>query len=154
MNLIKAIYSAPVVSKEYNEEQGTTQITVKYENKYFTGEAVLSKQDEGFYSKKVGYNIALSKARIQVLEYCYKREINKFNQRNQFYQEVLGLGVKTRAEVDPLGAFYRNMMRVKDRAAAIKESLDKEKRTLEKYIIGQDKAVESVKRFRQKADNN
>lgn len=154
MNLIKAIYSAPVVTKEYNEEDGTTQITIEYESKYFTGKAVLSKQDEGFYSKKVGYNIALSKARIQVLEYCYKRELNKFNQRNQFYQEVLGLGTKTPAEVDPLGAFNRNMMRVKGRAAAIKESLDKEKNTLRKYIIGQDKAVESVKRFRQKADNN
>ena len=31
-------------------------------------EYVLSKGDEGFYSKKVGYNIALSKARIEALE--------------------------------------------------------------------------------------
>ena len=74
--------------------------------------------------------------------------------KNQFYQEVLGLGVKTPAEVDPLGAFNRNMMRCKYRADALKEALDKEKDMLHKYILGQDKAIESVKRFRQKADNN
>ena len=114
----------------------------------------LSKRDEGFYSKKVGYNIALSRARIQALTYFYKQEKDKFNVRNQFYQEVLGLGAKTPTEVDPLGAFNRNMMRCKYRADALKEALDKEKNMLHKYILGHDKAIESVQRFRQKAENN
>lgn len=154
MNLVKAIYKAPVVVKKYWEEKGATAVIIRYNGKDFCGTANLSKGDEGFYSKKVGYNIALSKARIEALEYFYKQERDKFNVRNQFYQEVLGLGVKTPAEVDPLGAFNRNMMRCKYRADALKEALDKEKDMLHKYILGQDKAIESVKRFRQKADNN
>lgn len=154
MNLVKAIYKAPVVVKEYWEEKGATAVIIRYNGKDFYGTANLSKTDEGFYSKKVGYNIALSRARIQALTYFYKQEKDKFNVRNQFYQEVLGLGVKTPAEVDPLGAFNRNMMRCKYRADALKEALDKEKNMLHKYILGQDKAIESVKRFRQKADNN
>ena len=154
MNLVKAIYKAPVIVKEYWEEKGATAVAISYNGKSFCGTANLSKHDDGFYSKKVGYNIALSRARIQALEYFYKQERDKFNVRNQFYQEVLGLGVKTPAEVDPLGAFNRNMMRCKYRADALKEALDKEKDMLHKYILGQDKAIESVKRFRQKADNN
>lgn len=154
MNLVKAIYKAPVIMKDYWEEEGITNVKICYQGHTFHGAAVLSKGDEGFYSKKVGYNIALSKARIEALEYFYKQERDKFNIRNQFYQEVLGLGIKTPAEVDPLGAFNRNMMRCKYRADALKEALDKEKNMLHKYILGQDKAIESVKRFRQKADNN
>ena len=154
MNLVKAIYKAPVTVKEYWEEKGATAVVISYNGKGFCGTANLSKHDDGFYSKKVGYNIALSRARIQALEYFYKQERDKFNVRNQFYQEVLGLGVKTPAEVDPLGAFNRNMMRCKYRADTLKEALDKEKDMLHKYILGQDKAIESVKRFRQKADNN
>lgn len=154
MNLVKAIYKAPVTVKEYQEEKGATVVIIRYNGKDFCGTANLSKKDEGFYSKKVGYNIALSRARIQALTYFYKQEKDKFNVRNQFYQEVLGLGVKTPAEVDPLGAFNRNMMRCKYRADALKEALDKEKNMLHKYILGQDKAIESVKRFRQKAENN
>lgn len=154
MNLVKAIYKAPVTTKDYQEENGITNVTIKYKNHTFSGTALLSKLDEGFYSKKVGYNIALSKARIAALKYYYKQETDKFNSRNQFYQEVLGLGAKDSAEVDPSGAFNRNMMRIKGRAAAIKESLDKEKDMLHKYIKGQNKAIESVKRFRQKASNN
>lgn len=154
MNLVKAIYKAPVTVKEYWEEKGATVVIIHYNGKGFCGTANLSKRDEGFYSKKVGYNIALSRARIQALTYFYKQEKDKFNVRNQFYQEVLGLGAKTPAEVDPLGAFNRNMMRCKYRADALKEALDKEKNMLHKYILGQDKAIESVKRFRQKAENN
>lgn len=154
MNLVKAIYKAPVIVKEYQEEKGTTAVVIRYNGKGFCGTANLSKHDDGFYSKKVGYNIALSRARMQALEYFYKQERDKFNVRNQFYQEVLGLGAKTPAEVDPLGAFNRNLMRCKFRADVLKEALDKEKDTLHKYILGQDKAIESVKRFRQKADNN
>ena len=51
-------------------------------------------------------------------------------------------------------AFNRNLMRIKGRMTALKEALDKEKDMLKKYIEGQNKAIESVRRFRQKADNN
>lgn len=154
MNLIKAIYEAPVIMKNYQEEEGITSIKICYQGQTFHGAALLSKKDEGFYSKKVGYNLALSKARIEALEYFYKQEKDKFNVRNQFYQEVLGLGTKTPAEVDPSGAFNRNLMRIKGRMTALKEALDKEKNILKKYIEGQNKAIESVRRFRQKANNN
>mgnify|MGYP004511357801 CR=1 FL=1 len=154
MKLIKSIYKAPVIMKDYWEEEGVTNVKICYQGQTFHGAALLSKEDKGFYSKKVGYNLALSRARIEALEYFYKQERDKFNVRKQFYQEVLGLGVKTPAEVDPLGAFNRNMMHCKYRADALKEALNKEKTTLHKYILGQDKAIESVKRFRRKADNN
>lgn len=154
MKLIKSIYKAPVVVKEYCEEQGITFVIINYNGKNFYGTAILSKQDEGFYSKKVGYNIALSKARIQALKYSYEKEKNKLNTRKQFYQEVLGFGAKTSAEVDPSNAFHHNIARIESRLSAIKSALDKEEDMLNKYIVGQDKAIESVKRFRRKANDN
>lgn len=154
MKLVKAIYKAPVIVKEYCEEHGTTLVAIHYKGKGFYGTAILNKQDEGFYSKKVGYNIALSKARIQALKYFYKEEESKLNSRKQFYQEVLGFGAKTFAEVDPSGAFNRNIKRIESRLSAIKSALDREEDMLNKYIIGQDKAIESVKRFRRKANDN
>ena len=154
MNLVKAIYKTPVIMKDYQEKEGITNVKICYQGQTFHGTALLNKKDEGVYSKKVGYNLALSKARIKALEYFYKQEKDKFNIRNQFYQEVLGLGVKTPSEVDPSGAFNRNLMHTKGRMTALKEALDKEKDTLKKYIEGQNKAIESVRHFRQKADNN
>lgn len=82
MNLVKAIYKAPVTVKQYWEEKGATVVIIRYNGKSFCGTANLSKRDEGFYSKKVGYNIALSRARIQALTHFYKQEKDKFNVRN------------------------------------------------------------------------
>lgn len=154
MKLIKAIYKAPIIIKEYDEKLGITHVVIKYENIRFSGTARLAKEDEGFYSKKVGYNIALSKARIKMLQWYYEQELEKYNQRNLFYQEVTGFGLKESAEIDPLGVFKRNLKHTEARLAAFKSAIDKEKDMLKKYIIGQDKAIESVKRFRRKADNN
>lgn len=154
MNLVKAIYKAPVITKDYDESIGTTKVEIRYENKIFRGWAALSPEDEGFYSKKVGYNIALSKARITALEYYHKQEEKKYKQRFIFLQEVLNFGKKELAEIDPTSAFSRNIMHCKSRVAALEAAAAKEKEILKKYIEGQNKAIESVRRFRQKADNN
>ena len=154
MKLVKAIYSAPINTLKYHEDTGITIVTIKYENTYYSGIAWLSELDKDFYSKKVGYNIALSKARIKALQYYYEQEKKKYEQRYQFFQEVLGHGAKKLAEIDPTSAFSRNLMQLQYRVAAIKEALEKEKTLLRKYVEGQNKAVESVKRFRQKVDNN
>lgn len=153
MNLIKAIYNAPIITKDYDESIGTTKIEIRYENRTFRGWAALSPEDKEFYSKKVGYNIALSKARINALEYYCKQEEKKYKQRFVFLQEVLGYGKKELAEIDPTNAFSRGVMHCKSRVVALEAAAAKEKEVLKKYIEGQDKAIVSIKNYR-KANNN
>ena len=150
MKLIKSIYRAPVTDKYYEEIYGTTIVRIKHDGKIFTGLALLSEEDKGFYSKKVGYNIALSKARINALDFYYKQEKRKYAERYLFYQEVMNFGGKPVAEIDPTGSFSKNLMHLQTRVAVIKEVLDKEKKILRTYLEGQDKAIKSIKRFREK----
>lgn len=154
IKIAKAIYNAKLHNSYYDENDGTTIIQIKYENHIFEGKAKLHQEDEGFYSKKVGYNIALSKARQQGLKWALKKEITRYNIKQAFYQEVLSYGQKESAEIDPIGAFKHNLKRSEARITAIKKIIKNEEKQLNEYLIAQDKALESIKRMRRQANIN
>lgn len=154
IKIAKAIYNAPLYSAYYDEDYGNTIIWIKYENHIFQGESKLHKDDEGFYSQKIGYNIALSRARQKALTWALGREIARYNMKNTFYQEVLGYGRKESAEIDPTGAFNRNLKHSQSRIAALEKIIKDEKKWLAEYLVGQDKALESIKRLRRKDNTN
>ena len=76
MNLVKAIYKAPVTVKQYWEGKGATVVIIRYNGKSFCGTANLSKRDEGFYSKrKISLMSVISFIkRYQVLELKLQRK--------------------------------------------------------------------------------
>lgn len=154
IKVAKAIYNAPLYSTYYDPDNGNTIIWIKYENHIFQGDASLHKDDEGFYSQKIGYNIALSRARQKALTWALGREVTRYDMKNIFYQEVLGYGRKESAEIDPTGAFKRNLERSQSRIAALEKIIKDEKKWLTGYLVGQDKALESVKRLRRKGNTN
>lgn len=149
MSVVTAIYKAPIVTEAIDENIGGTIIGILYNGKLFTGNAKLAENDKGFYSYRVGRNIALSKARMNAMNYEIKKSRKEMEYRYDFYQEATKYGKVGPAEVDPTGSFYRAITRYISRISALKKVLEKEKSNLNTYLENQEKALSIVRNFRE-----
>lgn len=149
MSVVSAIYKAPMVAEAVDENIGDTIIGILYDGKLFTGNAKLAENDEGFYSYRVGRNIALSKARMNAMNYEIKKSRKEMEYRYDFYQEATKYGKVGPAEVDPTGNFYHAITRYISRISALKKALEKEKSNLNTYLENQEKALSIVRNFRE-----
>ena len=146
MSVVSAIYKAPIVTEVIDENIGDTIIGILYDGKLFTGNAKLAENDKGFYSYRVGRNIALSKARMNAMNYEIKKSRKEMEYRYDFYQEATKYGKAGPAEVDPTGNFYHAITRYISRISALKKAL-------KTYIKNQTKALSIVRKFRQGNNN-
>lgn len=153
MSVVKAIYNAPIIWKLSDELAGCTVIDISYNGIIFSGCAQLRNEDAGFFAKSIGKTIAVSRARIAILKYELRNTRTELKHRNNLYQEVTKYGKLSPAEVDPTGNFYQAIMRSEKRIDALSAALKKEKENLNTYLKNQNKALETVKRFR-KGNNN
>lgn len=153
MSVVSAIYKAPIVTEVIDENIGDTIIGILYDGKLFTGNAKLAENDKGFYSYRVGRNIALSKARMNAMNYEIKKSRKEMEYRYDFYQEATKYGKAGPAEVDPTGNFYHAIMRYISRISALKKALKTEETNLKTYIKNQTKALSIVRKFRQGNNN-
>lgn len=149
MSVVTAIYKAPIVTEAIDENIGGTIIGILYNGKLFAGNAKLAENDKGFYSYRVGRNIALSKARMNAMNYEIKKSRKEMEYRYDFYQEATKYGKVGPAEVDPTGNFYRAITRYISRISALKKALEKEKSNLNTYLENQEKALSIVRNFRE-----
>ena len=149
MSVISTIYKAPIVAEIVEENIGDTVIGILYDGKLFTGNAKLAESDKGFYSYRVGRNIALSKARMNAMNYEIKKSRKEMEYRYDFYQEATKYGKVGPAEVDPTGNFYHAITRYISRISALKKALEKEKSNLNTYLENQEKALSIVRNFRE-----
>jgi hypothetical protein len=153
MSVVSAIYKAPIVTEVIDENIGDTIIGILYDGKLFTGNAKLAENDKGFYSYRVGRNIALSKARMNAMNYEIKKSRKEMEYRYDFYQEATKYGKAGPAEVDPTGNFYHAITRYISRISALKKALKTEETNLKTYIKNQTKALSIVRKFRQGNNN-
>lgn len=153
MSVVSAIYKAPIVTEVIDENIGDTIIGILYDGKLFTGNAKLAENDKGFYSYRVGRNIALSKARMNAMNYEIKKSRKEMEYRYNFYQEATKYGKAGPAEVDPTGNFYHAITRYISRISALKKALKTEETNLKTYIKNQTKALSIVRKFRQGNNN-
>lgn len=156
MKLLDAIYHAPTLVN-VSEENNKVDVHILYRDKLWKGSAYLHPEDKDFFSAKVGKRIALSRARTKILKYEENRLKELCKQRELFYTEVRGYGSKNQAEVDPTGAFIRNLDRCFIRYNAVKEAISKEENSLKNYLEDYKKAIGTVKKMREsqnKVNNN
>jgi hypothetical protein len=153
MSVVSAIYKAPIVTEVIDENIGDTIIGILYDGKLFTGNAKLAENDKGFYSYRVGRNIALSKARMNAMNYEIKKSRKEMEYRYDFYQEATKYGKAGPAEVDPTGNFYHAITRYISRISALEKALKTEETNLKTYIKNQTKALSIVRKFRQGNNN-
>lgn len=149
MSLIKSIYNAPMT---YKYDGIFSSVTIIYNGKKYYGAAVVHSNDKDFASEKVGLNIALSRARIKILEDMLVKTKQIADIKYQYYQEAINYGAVSSFEVDPSGAFYNKVIKAKKSYYKIQNALHKEKSYLNKYLEDQSKVVERVKIFRAKKE--
>lgn len=149
MSVVSAIYKAPMVAEAVDENIGDTIIGILYDGELFIGNAKLAESDKGFYSYRVGRNIALSKARMNAMNYEIKKSRKEMEYRYDFYQEATKYGKVSPAEVDPTGNFYHAITRYISRISALKKALEKEKSNLNTYLENQEKALSIVRNLRE-----
>lgn len=149
MSVVTAIYKAPITHEFHSKIRNGYHLYIKYDGKKFAGRAYLSPEDKDFYSPRIGRNIALSRARMNAMNYEIKKSRKEMNYRYDFYQEVTKYGKVSPAEVDPTGSFYRAIVRYTTRISALKEALKKEKSNLKAYLENQEKALSIVRNFRE-----
>lgn len=159
--VVKTIYKIePKIT--VHEQLGTCQAILEYENKLFIGNAWLSHKDIDFFSEKVGLNIALSRARIQLLKYVLNKAITNYNIRNQMYREVINNATSltftelysVEDSVDPTGRFSKNVIQAEKNVKRIRDALKKEEKGLRFYIQSQDNFIKSIKKRRSQDNNN
>lgn len=154
MSVVTAIYNAPIANKIIDVTHNTVQVNINYNGKSYIGIARLHPNDKDFFSRKVGYNIALSRARLSAMKAELKAARIELNRRYDFYQEIIGYGKFSPAEVDPTGRVYYGITRLFQRTTQLKKAIKKEENSLRMYLQGQQKAIKSIKQFRAKDNNN
>ena len=152
MSVISAIYKAPVVGRAVMPDAGEVSVIIKYNNRIYQGVALLHPEDKDFFSEKVGYNIAISRARIEALEDALIDVKNEAQIKRQMLIEVTRFGrLQKQEEVyDPTGMFEQNVNKVLGRVKNLEEAIKKEKQILQNYLEGQSRALESIKLYRKR----
>lgn len=148
MGLIHNIYTAPIVRQVRCGPE--CLIVIKYNNRTYSGCAVTHPDDEEFFSEKIGYSIALSRARIQILKDEKKRLRQEYTDKMRLYNDVLGYGAKKSDEIDPTGAFKKNIDKTLHRYFTVAEVLKEEQEGLKTYLEGQNTFIEKLKAYRKR----
>jgi hypothetical protein len=147
MSLVQSIYDAPLVHKYYEEDIGYTLMVIKWNGHEYSGSSICCEEDMEFYSKLVGYNIALSRARQDAMYDAKKDLEEEVKWKLRIYQEISNH--KIDPENPPFPKLWRNYQRACKRLESINSAIAKEEDSLAKYIEGQAKAINSVRRYRQ-----
>lgn len=146
MSIVKAIYA---VKPRYfhSIDNYNTRAIIKYCGHNYMGRADVHPDDIDFTSTIVGRNIALSRARIAAMKAELKREKNEYDIKSKFFIQAEPMA---ESELRTIKLIKRAQLRCKNLRTAIKWEED----NLNKYLQGQAKAIESVKKFRAKQDTS
>lgn len=148
MSIVKAIYNVKPEYYSYSADGGyQTVATIRYNGRTYIGYSFVHPDDEDFASTRVGKNIALSRARTKAMENELRKEQSGYVYKKQLYNEIF-LDVKSDYSERANNLLIQTERRCKNLRVAIK----KEKHNLNKYLQGQAKAIESIRRFRSKQD--
>ena len=145
--LLKTIYE---LTPETNIIGTTCYVRLTYQGENYYGCALYNEEDGDFFSEKVGFNIATSRAMIELLTDLYNKTKNEYNIRRRMYLEATQFGKIASNEVDPMGTFYAKVKKAKDRVKVLYEALQQEKNGLHTYIHNLETTIEQVKKLRDK----
>lgn len=147
MSILKALSRTPTHFL-VEEESREVHAFIHYSNQVYYGVAKCHPEDKDFFSEKVGKTIALSRARINALSSIIEDLTKELNIKIQTYREIQGYGSKSTAEIDPTGAFIRNIMRTERRLYHLQRTLKKMELNFNEYLKDQKKAISTVKKMR------
>ena len=145
----KVMNGHTVIHEEYSESVGFSLVQIKFNNYVATGVAYLHPDDEICGSRKIGHNIAYSRAMINLIEQIYFNMSWSLEAIRHFYNNSIVAGTGEIEANDPSGAFTKNYLRMTGRCNSLKRGLKTLKQELKEYIINLDKVFTSIKSRRQ-----
>lgn len=148
MSIISAIYKAPVKAVAVSEAIGSVVVLINFNGKLYEGVAVLHPEDEGFFSERVGKNIAKSRARLAIFKDAITETKQNHTAKFRMMKELQTTTGYAWSELDPTGKIYQNIVSSAVRLEKLRYAYKEEKKKLNNYLEGQDRAVDSVKLHR------
>lgn len=147
--MVKAVYDLQP-TYEVDKHMGICRVWLTFRGTTYTGQAKLSDHDKEFFSEKVGLNIALSRARISILQDLKQQAKLIADTKYQMYQEALNYGTAAPSTVDPTGGFYKKVVKAQQNYKKVCDTFKREQKYLNKYLTEQDKMIEYVKLHRER----
>ena len=147
---IKAIQPAFEINPSYLK----VRATAFYNGQQYIGETWCCPKDIDFFSPRIGKRIARMRLYLNILNSERQKAKAEWLGKQRYYTEVLAFGEKNPAEIDPSGAFKRNL----ERAAARYKKLDATYKivaqNLNNYLASLKKSHAIVQDYRDKLVRN
>ena len=153
MSIVSAIYKTPIVAT-MTYENGKILVLLQYENKIYEGRAKIAPEDKDFFSERVGINIAKSRARLSMFHDAIVKAKRTAEVKNQMKKELINTSNYCWSDLDPTGCIQKSIEKSEEKINILKRAYKNEKNKLNNYLKGQTKMIESVKRHRNKAEDN
>ena len=148
--IIEAIYD---LEPQTMTDGNKCVIKLRYQDRIYIGSATIHPNDKEFFSEKVGFNIALSRARIKIMEDVYKEAKQEALFKNRMLKEATNFGQLDISTIDPTGNFRAKVDKANKRAKKIRDALIKERKGQSIYIGSLKSMIESVRNLRAKKNN-
>ena len=130
---MKSIYNIEP-KYEVDESLGKCTVFLYYNGKAYRGCATVKQEDRDFFSEKVGLNIALHRARIELLKDILLDTIKNIKAMTQMYQAATKFNKEESMTIDPTGRFKDIIIRFEKKEKKIRAMLKQEKTSLRKYF--------------------
>lgn len=152
--MVNTIYKLDPVCNIDDKNPNICRVYLTFNGQRYCGAAVCSPKDADFFSQKIGFNIALSRARIKILEDMTNQAKLIAQVKRQMLFEAAQFGKVAYAIVDPTGAFFTKVTKAHNTYKKLKNALKKERKYLRDYLVDVDKTIERIKINRSRAKTN
>ena len=136
---------------EWDQESRSAICLITYENQSFVGTALCHPDDEDMCSEKVGCEIALRRARIELLKYYRNKLKTEFQALRQVYHEMKQ-SKKFNPESYEVKKLLSSMNRLQFDFEFSKETLDEERKELRAYLAQKDSFYNKLRKKRESKD--
>ena len=145
MSLYSAITKLEPIVEVYDKD---VIVKLIYNGHTYHGCAFCHKEDEDFFSEKVGATIAHYRAMISIYEDEIKRAEMAAQVLWSAYKDVIYNSQKEGTPVDPTGAFARRTARAEALVKKYKTRQDILRTALKKYIKDHEKCLANIRAWR------
>ena len=137
---------------DFDETNGITICTMKYDNEEFIGTAICAPEDMDYLSKKTGQEIAFNRASVEVLKYdkfCLTQELKGL--KSLYYS------IKHSKKYNPKSyeaIMLRHQMNMRENdIAQLKVDIKTTQQYIKNYIDQKDKAYKIWRKLKKEQDN-
>ena len=118
--------------------------------KIYTGKAHLNPEDADFFSEKIGFTIALSRARRAALEDIYHNNKIELVNRISMYNEAIKYNKDNIETIDPTNCFKKVVERTEKLDKDLREAIKRETNYLKSYFNVLSKTYNTLRNIRKR----